>query len=124
ERREGFFSERVVLYVWHDSNDLVIAIGRNISKRYLKIGANRVRIREEAPRQRFVDYDDTSAFLSVMLGEIAAAQQRHMHGCEVSRRDPTMLRTRNIARAGGRFAGNQELCSRGQAAHRQRADRA
>src|SRR5439155_18402817 len=96
ERRKGFFSERVVLYAWHNSNDFVIAIGRNVSKRYAKVSANRVRIREEAPRQRFVNYDDTSALLCVVLGEIAAAQQRHMHGCEVPWRDPTMLGTRHI----------------------------
>src|SRR5262249_28713651 len=73
ERREGFFSERVVFYAWHDSDDFVIAIGRNVSERDTKMGANRIRIREEAPRQRFIDYHGTRAFLCVMLGEIATA---------------------------------------------------
>ena len=110
--------------LWHDPNDFVVAIGRNVSKRYPKVSANRVRIREEAARQRFVDYNDPSAFFSVVLGEIAAAQQRHVHGCEISRRDPPMLGTRHVARARGRLTGNQELGARGQATHWQCADRA
>src|SRR5206468_9884187 len=117
ERRKRFFSERVVLYALHDSNGFVVAIGRNVSKRYPKVSANRIQIREGAARERFVDYNDASACLSVVLGEIAAAQQRHVHGRKVSWRDPSMLGTRHVARARGRFAGNQELRARRQATH-------
>ena len=74
-----------MLYALHNADDLVVAIGRNIAKRYPKMSANRIGVREEAPRQRFVNHDDTGAFLCVVLGEIPPTQQRHMHSPEVPR---------------------------------------
>ena len=106
------------------THDLVFRLRRVAPERDPKVRADRVLVREKALGEGAIDHHHVGAPLVIGIDKFPAAQDRNIHGIEVTGAHPAMLCAGDIARVHRRPARDKKFRPGVERTHRQGAGRA